>query len=199
MVAIEGPSRAGKTSLIQYLQSLALPYSVAAVPCFSVYAGGPAHLPPLVPASASERLSAVATLVDLDSRRTAHVREARAELTLLDRSCLTLTAHSYAFEKSLSEPMLAATEEIVCRSNCLLPDLALFLETPETVRISRGVGQFPPDDPGMVGLVQNLVAQYFHSGPRLGVPIAFVRGDMPIQQVSAQALAFIAAHKRLQH
>src|SRR5215204_242294 len=100
IVALEGPSFAGKTSTMSALQPLLGSLTVVSYDCY-VDEIASDNVPPAYTRSAAEQLSAFELCMQIEATRVVDLRDRAngVDLVILDRSVDTLLAHAYALDR----------------------------------------------------------------------------------------------------
>ncbi|MEK7201349.1 MAG: hypothetical protein AAB737_01815 [Patescibacteria group bacterium] len=140
VVALEGPSGAGKTTLTGSLLQAFEQDVVVVLPDYSKAAGGGDRLPRAPAESVEEELLALQFLLNLDKerwRRGTSVDQPPS-LVIMDRSVHTLLAHRYAVSHMTGLKAFGVS----CRSasehrEVVWPDLILYLDTPQSILTTR--------------------------------------------------------------
>ena len=139
VVALEGPSDSGKSTLAQAIASIDTWQPAILLPCY-VEGVDPATLPPAVATTQQQQLDGLAFFAALDRRRrdTIANHTPAARFVIADRSWLSLLAHVYAAERSGGPAAYSEARRLVTRDeNLLQPDLVLVLHARDDVRRTR--------------------------------------------------------------
>lgn len=128
VVALEGPSDSGKTTLARGLRET-LGRRVVLLPCYADLAGD-AELPPAVADDVTAQLEGLDFYLDIDRERRRSIAECtEGSVVIADRSWLGLLAHVYAVQltggPAAYEAAAARTSEHA--GELIQPELALFL------------------------------------------------------------------------
>lgn len=144
IVALEGPSCAGKTTLGRLLMRDLNGMTAAFVPCYADQAGGGRFLPRPEAATIAEREQALRQLLAIEAQRLARVPDG-CDVVVEDRSVHTLLAHSYALQCMTGTGFLVPSARLL-RSSPIpaWPDLVLYLDLPHNAVTDRNQGKFQP-------------------------------------------------------
>lgn len=146
VVAIEGPSLAGKSTFIRALKAR-LP-QVTVFPCY-VDALDPAAVPAVNPGSTAGQLAAFRAFSSVERSRVDAAETLPSDsLVLLDRSIDTLLAHAYSVDQLHGYRSLPAIVAELERHPFLTPDLAVYVDTPPstlTARLKSRAPSFPSE------------------------------------------------------
>jgi thymidylate kinase len=129
IVAFDGPSNTGKTTLAQGLRDT-LEAATLVLPCYADFAGNGAHLPPACAANTEEQLAGLSFYLDLDrARQDLLVGVDSATVVIADRSWLGLLGHVYAVEQTGGPVAYEEASQVVLNQaeELLQPQLTLFL------------------------------------------------------------------------
>lgn len=139
VVAIEGPSDSGKSTLIAGLLQRFASQEPLLFPCYVDLAGGDDAVPAYT-THPGEQLEAVDFYLDLERKRKQSLDEVDPEpsLVLLDRSLFTLLAHSYAVEVVHGRGVFEQSKARVTTAVAvIMPQLVLYLDVDPEVRQER--------------------------------------------------------------
>ncbi|CAN5297098.1 hypothetical protein BH20ACI2_BH20ACI2_02200 [soil metagenome] len=207
VIAVEGCSHAGKTTLIKHIRPL-VP-GIITLPDYVAFAGGDDKVPPAPAQSVSEEMDALRFFFDLDYKRwkSAVLSLSEDYLILADRSFHTLLAHRLSIQHltkmDIFEPSCALARS---RQDLLRPDLILYLDTPQTIldqRYKTRISKTPVnghiknyDYEEKMKLVFNkhgyneTFREYFIPKIRFGdTPIAVLDGSLSINALVSAALS----------
>jgi thymidylate kinase len=139
VIAIEGPSDSGKSTLARRLHAHFVPLGCSLMPCYVEFAGGDDCVPLGRAESPAQQLASLRTYLELDRRRAGTARACEpATLLLLDRSPHTLLAHVLGEEATGGPPGFVACRELVRASDGLLwPDVVFYLDLDDARRAVR--------------------------------------------------------------
>jgi thymidylate kinase len=194
VIAIEGPSDSGKSTLAQELAAFANWQPAGFLPCY-VDLVPPDCLPAGIGGSLEEQLKGLEFFASLDHRRQEQVATEAATVRtfVADRSWLSVLAHTYAVERSGGPAAYARARERLLQDDCLLqPDMVLVLQASDATRAAR-IG---PADRGAWFTNRSFNAhfnQFFAEEAPLLVPrLAIVDANRSAADVAAAALAVLA-------
>jgi dTMP kinase len=130
IIALEGPSFAGKTSILAALRSLLPADGLVTFGCYVDEIDNRDDVPPARTSSAQEQLDAFRVFMRIEARRVAHLndRAGSADLVLLDRSVDTLLAHAYALDRLFGYGVHEQARELLARLAHLRPDRTFYLD-----------------------------------------------------------------------
>lgn len=189
-IGIEGPASSGKSTAIREAAARlaeASQVSVGCVPCFVEWARQTSlALPHVRPSTWAEQSSAVSHYVAMEPNRRRRVESASVQL--LDRTCLTLAAHTSALiALGLRAPSngLRQVEQLVAPFR---PAVVIYLDTPQRTLELRSATR--PDFPALLvePSFNSLFRQYFLTGGRSDFVID---GNAAIEQVGEQVAGVI--------
>jgi thymidylate kinase len=149
VIALEGCSHAGKTTLIKNLKERL--NSIIPLPDYVTFAGGDDKVPRAPAESVEEEIQSLNFFLNLDKQRWVEKIEDRNknELVVADRSFHTLLAHRFAIEKLTGMKVFDMCCEIVGNeTNLLKPDLIFYLDTPQDIlnqRYTTRISSVPVD------------------------------------------------------
>jgi dTMP kinase len=160
IVAIEGPSFAGKTTAIA---ALAADPSLGRIAVFDCYVSGltqPGNIPPARTASRAEQVTAFRAFMRVEQRRVERARRLAAahdpiDLLILDRSVDTLIAHAHALDALYGFDARPTVTDLLPGLPHLIPEYTVYLDAPEAAlrarRAARGDrGEYFLHDPGFL-------------------------------------------------
>ncbi len=140
VVAIEGPSHAGKSTLIGSLSATFGEGRVITLPDYVDVVSDPDLIPRAPGESVQEELEALEFFLTLDAERwnARRVELTEQSIVLADRSYHTLLAHRYAIERLTGLPVFEPSCQEVAASTILRqPDLIIYLDVPQDVLDGR--------------------------------------------------------------
>ena len=204
-IAFEGPSHAGKSTLIQNLTRRLSINTFIVLPEYADYLEDFEELPKTPGSSVEEELEGLNFMLSLDRRRWLHARNirSRAQLCLMNRSVHTLLAHRFALSRITGMPLFAKSCEIATSSpNVLWPALVVFIDTPQEVLSSRyglrqpklsiKAGTLPVNPLFNKATYNRFFRSYFV--PKLMYtkdPVIHLDGELPTDYLVAQVLEII--------
>ncbi len=148
LIALEGPSGAGKTTLSRNLRTSLSSLRIVVLPDYSQAAGGPGHLPRAPAETADEELRALGVLLDLDERRwrQGQIAAGKVDLVVMDRSVHTLLAHRFAVSQLLGFDAFGGSCRLASEHHGVKwPHLVLYVDTPQRLLSSRQSPNTPPE------------------------------------------------------
>lgn len=189
ILALEGPSFAGKTTAIRELR--AERSSIQAGLCLECYVQGipkTRDIPPPLTRSTEEQLQAFHAFMKIERERVSLASRRPATLVVLDRSVDTLAAHAYALDHLFGFAAHAEICEQLRALPHLRPDHTVYLDVPSDVLRSRraasgssiGEEYFLHDFAFL-----RFTREYFTQRRDLHVArkITVVEGDVPVEKV----------------
>jgi thymidylate kinase len=145
IVAMEGPCRAGKSTLSSGLIEQFSYHKIDHILDYAEFAGGGKNLPP--PASLlslNEEKDALDFLLNIEVERASHCR--KSERIIIDRSVHTLLAHCYAIDKMRQLPYFQLANMCIYSSKKpIWPHKILYLDVSQEEIQRRNNGKFPQD------------------------------------------------------
>lgn len=138
VVALEGPSDSGKSTLAGHLAEVPHWQPSLVLPCYADLVAADL-LPPDVASSTEQQLQGLAFFVELDRRRHEGAdRSPQPRLVVADRSWLSLLAHTYAVEQSGGPAAYHEARAWLTQDESLLrPDLIIGLRADRACREAR--------------------------------------------------------------
>lgn len=144
VIAVEGASDSGKSTLAQALARLEEWRPALVMPCYADLLT-PESMPPPIGEDVDEQLHTLRFYQQLDHQRRTAIAEAdpRPRLVVIDRSWLSLVAHTYAVEHTGGPPAYAAARRLLVEdAEKVVPHLVLALQADLKTRRDR----MAPDD-----------------------------------------------------
>jgi thymidylate kinase len=138
-VAVEGPSDSGKSTLLEGLAERFAAADPILFPCYVEEAGGDSRVPGYA-TTADEQVHAIDFYLELEARRHRRLAETdrAVDLVLLDRSVITLLAHSYAVERLHGVATYdKCREKVTTAAEVIIPELVLYLDADVEERRKR--------------------------------------------------------------
>ncbi|WP_369383210.1 hypothetical protein [Streptomyces sp. cg36] len=200
VVAFEGPSYGGKTTMISHLRQVLVPGHVLFFDCYVRSIPRRADIPPALTRSAAGQLQAFETFMRIEGDRVATTaRQPGARLIVLDRSVDTLLAHAHALDAMFGYGTLPQARRRLDRLAYLRPHHTLYLDTcPESLALRRkeaGHTAVEPDyflhDPRFLHHART----YFCDpvSPAIAAEVTVVPGDGP-REDTARAVESLVRH-----
>lgn len=140
LVAVEGPSYAGKSSLVRELAQQLPSDGTIVIECYVAVAPDRASVPTSLPVSADAQLEAQRFYLDLELERFRRAvnEKPSAGMILLDRSIHTLLAHAHAIQRmtgfAVYDRFLAIVRET---PGIAWPDIVFYLDAEQRVLDAR--------------------------------------------------------------
>lgn len=133
IIAVEGPSFAGKTTAIAALAKDASLGRIAVFDCYVREIAEPREVPPARTTSRAEQVAAFRTFMAVEERRVLRAAQLAAEheppdLVILDRSIDTLLAHAHALDMLHGFGALPAMAALLPRLPHLVPERTIYLD-----------------------------------------------------------------------
>ncbi|MFF3273130.1 dTMP kinase [Streptomyces chrestomyceticus] len=98
IIALEGPSYAGKTTAIRHLRTCGIEQRAFVSDCYVQHIADRDDVPPARTGSAAEQLAAFALFMDIEGTRVREALDHARPVVILDRSVDTLLAHAHALD-----------------------------------------------------------------------------------------------------
>ncbi|MFD7404163.1 hypothetical protein ACFV7R_16110 [Streptomyces sp. NPDC059866] len=98
ILALEGPSYAGKSTAIQHLRDLGIEERAYVSDCYVQHIAHRDDIPPARTDSAAAQLAAFETFMDIENARVRAALASARPVAILDRSVDTLLAHAHALD-----------------------------------------------------------------------------------------------------
>jgi thymidylate kinase len=193
IVAVEGPSSAGKSTLVKQL-SVSYPGTTVSLPDYSSFALTDFPLPETPAKSPEEEVEALRILFEVDARRfQTATRHQDPSLIFMDRSPHTFLAHRFALGKIQGNDLFrAACNRVLEIRTGSWPHLILYLDTPQEILFQRYPNRDVPSvfcDP----VYNKHFRAYFVPVPRFrGTMLYKLDGTKPIHGVLQQAQTIIS-------
>ncbi|HST38401.1 MAG TPA: hypothetical protein VLK58_02780 [Conexibacter sp.] len=193
VVALEGPSYSGKSTLASCLVDSYAPHA-ALLPCYVDVAGGDAAVPPAFPADVAAEMAALEQFVAIDDRRWQQ-QSASIEaglVVVVDRCWLSLLAHVYALERTGGPDAFEAALALLQTQDMIRPDLVLYLSLSEQDRVARVPDGYHDRwylDPAFNRQIDRFFREV--ASDLAGVPIVSLDAGGASDEVCAQAKAAI--------
>ena len=145
VVAIEGPCRAGKSTLSSGLIKEYSYHKIDHIVDYAKFAGGGKNIPPPANSlSLDEEKHALEFFLDIEFERTSHCR--KSERIIMDRSVHTLLAHCYAINNMKQLPYFQLANSCIYSSEKpIWPHKIFYLDVSQEEIHRRNNGKFPQD------------------------------------------------------
>ncbi|MFI2432098.1 hypothetical protein [Streptomyces sp. NPDC018693] len=138
IIALEGPSYAGKTTLTRHLRRTALADRAFISDCYVKHIAHRVDVPPARTDSASAQLAAFERFMEIEATRVAEAAASGRVLVILDRSVDTLLAHAYALDALFGYGVHHQLRDRLQALPFLRPDHTLYLDVPaEALHLRR--------------------------------------------------------------
>lgn len=193
VIAIEGPSDAGKSTLAGTLAGVPGWQPARLLPCYGDLVP-PDRLPPDVGSNLEEQLEGVDFFAALDrDRQEQEVGQGeKPRIIVADRSWLSVLAHTYAVEQNGGPPAYdEARRKLQADAHLLQPDIVLMLRATDATREAR----MRPADRG-TWFTSPAFNTHFHrffteEAPSLVPRLVVVDANRPASEVATAAIAAI--------
>ncbi|MDG4856704.1 hypothetical protein P8605_00725 [Streptomyces sp. T-3] len=140
VIALEGPSYAGKSTAIEHLRSRGIEERAFVSACYVKYIAHRADIPPARTGSATQQLAAFEKFMDIESTRVCAALAADRPVVILDRSVDTLLAHAHALDTLFSYEVHHQLRDRLQELPFLRPHHTIYLDVPaEVLRLRRKV------------------------------------------------------------
>ncbi|WP_411072202.1 hypothetical protein [Streptomyces sp. cmx-4-25] len=138
IIALEGPSYAGKSTAIRHLRRTALGSRAFVSDCYVKHIAHRDDIPPARTDSGAAQLAAFEKFMEIEAVRVAEAAASGRQVVVLDRSVDTLLAHAYALDALLGYGVHHRLCERLAALPYLCPDHTLYLDVPaETLHLRR--------------------------------------------------------------
>ncbi|WP_370415656.1 hypothetical protein [Streptomyces fradiae] len=138
IIALEGPSYAGKSTAIRHLRRTALGSRAYVSDCYVKHIAHRDDIPPARTDSAAAQLAAFERFMEIEATRVAEAAASSRQLVVLDRSVDTLLAHAYALDALFGYGVHHQLRHRLQSLPFLRPDHTLYLDVPaETLHLRR--------------------------------------------------------------
>ncbi|MGW3559381.1 hypothetical protein ACWDNT_18735 [Streptomyces sp. NPDC000963] len=138
IVALEGPSYAGKSTAIRHLLRTALGTRAFFSDCYVKHIGHRDDIPPARTDSGAAQLDAFERFMEIEATRVAEATTSGRPLVILDRSVDTLLAHAYALDALFGYGVHHQLRHRLRVLPFLRPDHTLYLDVPaEALHLRR--------------------------------------------------------------
>ncbi|MFB7364708.1 AAA family ATPase [Streptomyces hydrogenans] len=138
IIALEGPSYAGKSTAIRHLRQTVLDSRAFVSDCYVRHIAHRDDIPPAQTDSADAQLAAFEKFMEIEATRVAKAAASGRQLVILDRSVDTLLAHAYALDALFGYGVHHQLRHRLKTLPFLRPDHTLYLDVPaETLHLRR--------------------------------------------------------------
>ncbi|MFD4320790.1 hypothetical protein [Streptomyces sp. NPDC058548] len=138
IIALEGPSYAGKSTAIRHLRRTTLGSRAFVSDCYVKHIAHRDDIPPARTDSAAAQLAAFDRFMEIEVARVAEAAANSRQLVILDRSVDTLLAHAYALDALFGYGVHHQLRHRLKTLPFLRPDHTLYLDVPvETLHLRR--------------------------------------------------------------
>nr|WP_202541519.1 hypothetical protein [Streptomyces sp. SID2563] len=138
IVALEGPSYAGKSTAIRHLRRSALGAQAFFSDCYVKHIGHHDDIPPARTTSAAAQLGAFERFMEIEATRVAAAAVSGSHLVILDRSVDTLLAHAYVVDALFGYDVHHQLRRRLQALPFMRPDHTLYLDVPaEALHLRR--------------------------------------------------------------
>ncbi|WDG30647.1 AAA family ATPase [Streptomyces sp. CA-278952] len=138
IIALEGPSYAGKSTAIRHLRQTALGSRAFVSDCYVRHIAHRDDIPPAQTDSAAAQLAAFERFMEVEATRVAEAVASGRQFVILDRSVDTLLAHAYALDALFGYGVHHQLRDRLRTLPFLRPDHTLYLDVPaETLHLRR--------------------------------------------------------------
>ncbi|MEU3343189.1 hypothetical protein [Streptomyces sp. NPDC006668] len=202
VIAVEGPSYAGKTTALHHLRTNTDPADVAIFNCYVQHFAEPRDIPPARTETAAQQLEAFEVFMKIEAARVARISAGAFGAIVLDRSVDTLMAHAQAMDRLYRFGVYDHVRRRLEDLPHLRPDHTIYLDVSyETLRLRRktaGHGETEPEyflhDPAFLAH-----ARAYFIAPRLSPitrEITVVPGEQSAEVVAGAVSSLVAWWKR---
>ena len=138
IIALEGPSYAGKSTAIHHLRCRGIEEQAYVSDCYVQHIHHRDDIPPAHTGSAAEQLAAFETFMRVENARVHKAHALAKPLVILDRSVDTLLAHAHALDSMYGYGIHHRLRDRLQELPFLRPHHTLYLDVPaETLRLRR--------------------------------------------------------------
>ncbi|MEV5352092.1 hypothetical protein [Streptomyces sp. NPDC052693] len=130
IIALEGPSYAGKSTVIGHLRTRGIEERAFVSDCYVRHIDRRADIPPARTASAAEQLAAFETFMGIEGIRVRKALVSAKPVVLLDRSVDTLLAHAHALDALFGYDVHHRLRDRLQELPFLRPHHTLYLDVP---------------------------------------------------------------------
>ena len=133
IIALEGPSYAGKSTAIQHLRNCRIEERAFVSDCYVKHIAHRDDIPPARTDSAAAQLAAFETFMDVENARVQAASAGARPVAILDRSVDTLLAHAYALDALFGYDVHERLRDRLQELPFLRPHHTLYLDVPAEV------------------------------------------------------------------
>jgi thymidylate kinase len=133
IIALEGPSYAGKSTAIGHLRSRGVEERAFVSDCYVKHIAHRDDIPPACTDSASAQLAAFEKFMDIEHTRVRAALSSARPVAILDRSVDTLLAHAHALDALFGYDVHDQLRDRLQELSFLRPDHTLYLDVPAEV------------------------------------------------------------------
>lgn len=138
VIAIEGPSYAGKSTAIDHLREQGIEKQAFVSDCYVQHIAHREDIPPARPDSENAQLAAFETFMGIENARVRAALASAKPVVIIDRSVDTLLAHAHALDALLGYAVHHQLRDRLQELPFLGPDHTLYLDVPdEALRLRR--------------------------------------------------------------
>lgn len=196
IVALEGPSFSGKTTLLLYLKSqLGCELTVASNRCYVAEITQSDQIPLAHTRSTNDQLSAFRLFMNIEAKRVQRLNQFDhdADILLLDRSVDTLLAHAYTLDRLLGYDAYQQARALLRCMVHLVPHETIYLDAgPETLQTRRELLEAPFDsfliDPAFVARFR----EYFLTNLPISARVHIINAEVDPRTVAMEATKLLS-------
>ncbi|NBE49895.1 hypothetical protein [Streptomyces boluensis] len=133
VIAIEGPSYAGKSTAISHLRACGIEKRAFVSDCYVRHIAHRDDIPPAFPGSEVAQLAAFERFMGVENARVHAARASAKPVVLIDRSVDTLLAHAHALDAMFGYAVHHQLRDRLQALPFLRPDHTLYLDVPSEV------------------------------------------------------------------
>lgn len=133
IIALEGPSYAGKSTAIRHLRSQGIEARAFVSDCYVAHFARRDRIPPARTGSAAAQLAAFEAFMNVENTRVGKAHASGRPMVILDRSVDTLLAHAHALDALFGYAVQHKLRDRLQELPFLRPDHTLYLDVPAEV------------------------------------------------------------------